>query len=235
MSSPASASPDTFIDILEDPIGVSETHLFTLRMSTDNLGYYEAMRVEVYLVELDWQTGAETTYLIDRFVRSSDYAENGEILGYSIKRDEGVELRDPYRIVQARGAVPWLAAASPVSSERSPQIASNPDSMVVQYWGDTEFLVSKTAIQARLDEVGAFMAENVVDHPRSSTMTTRQYFADRRGSVDNCQPEELLDFWVPGRARLPMLLRISCASDEDSERTSLVVQLPPADGVEAGK
>lgn len=56
MVEPASASPDTFIDFAEEPIAVSKEHLFLLRASTDNLGYDEASRVEVYFVQVDWIT-----------------------------------------------------------------------------------------------------------------------------------------------------------------------------------
>ncbi len=232
-AAPVAASPDTFIDLVEDPIGVSEDHLFLLRVSTDNLGYYEASRVEVYFVQIDWETGEETTLLVDRFVNSMDYDENGEAQGYSIKRDEGVEPRSPHILMVERGGIPWIAAHRPWSLSGPPPVSDQPDWITVQH-GSTH-RISREAIQQRLDAQQAFFVANVAEHPRSSSMTTRQHFDARMISAANCASDGVLDYWVPGRAKLPLLMRVRCEYDEDSEQTSLIVQLEAVPEAIAGE
>lgn len=222
-STPTLASPDTFIDLVEEPLGVSEDHLFLLRVSTDNLGYYEASRVEVYFVQIDWETGAETALVVDRFVRSMDYDDSGEAQGYSIKRDEGLEPRSPYLLMSERGGVPWIAASRPANLSDPPVIRDQSDWITVTYGGAHR--ISRDAIQDRLEAQKAFFLANAAEHPRSSTMTTRQHFEERTISVASCASDGVYDYWVPGRAKLPLLMRVRCASDEDSEMTSLIVRL----------
>lgn len=233
MAAPVAASPDTFIDFVEDPIGVSEDHLFLLRVSTDNLGYYEASRIEVYFVQIDWKTGDENTLLVDRFVKSMDYDENGESQGYSIKRDEGVEPRSPHILMVERGGIPWIAAHRPWIFSVPPVVSDQPDWISVQHGGT--YRISREAIQDRLDQQKAFFAANVVDHPRSSTLTTRQYFEERVISADKCVSDGVFDYWVPGRRELPLLMRVRCAYDEDSEQTSLIIKLEAVPEALAGE
>lgn len=232
IATPAFASPDTFIDFVEEPIGVSEEHLFLLRVSTDNLGYYEASRVEVYFVQVDWETGEETTLVVDRFVKSMDYSEDGEAQGYSIKRDKGVEPRSPHILMTERGGIPWIAASRPANLSGPPVVSDQPDWITVQYGGTHR--ISRDAIQLRLEKQKAFFLANVADHPRSSTMTTRQFFEERTISAARCASDGIYDYWVPDRSKLPLLMRVACAWDEDSERTSLIVQLQPAGDVGEG-
>lgn len=233
VASPASGSPETSIDIHEEPVGVSESHLFLLRVSDDNLGYHESKRVEVFLVAIDWETGDEQATLIDRFVKSADYGSDGDYQGYSIKRDSGVEPKSPHQILVSRGAVPWLAAHRPVSVEVPPQISADIEAIRVRFGQNQPYQISRAAIQRQLDRQRAFMASNVADHPRSSTMTTRQYFEDRQISASDCRPDRLLNFWVPDRTKLSFLMRVICAADDDGNQTSLVVQLQTASDDEA--
>lgn len=230
LSAPAFATPPTVIDVHEEPAGVSETHLYLLRVSTDNLGYYEASRVEIYLIAVDWRSGAEEAILIDRFVRSSDYSEDGDFLGYSIKRDEGIEPASPYQIITDRGAMPWFAVSRSPSVSNPAEITSDADQISAQFGVNVPLVVTREALQDALDRQSAFMVQNVADHPRSTTVTTRQYFDWREPSAADCRPVRLLDYWVPGRAELPLLMQVNCSVDEDEGETSLVVQLRPADG-----
>ncbi|KWV91610.1 hypothetical protein AUC45_10335 [Erythrobacter sp. YT30] len=225
IAAPLSASPDTFIDFVEEPIGVSEDHLFLLRVSTDNLGYYEASRVEVYFVQIDWETGAETTLVVDRFVKSMDYDENGEAQGYSIKRDEGLKPRSPYLVMTERGGIPWIAAHRLWKLSAPPVVSDQPDWITVQHGGSHR--ISRDAIQDGLEKQKAFFVANIADHPRSSSMTTRQHFEERTISAAQCASDGIYDYWVPGRSTLPLLMRVRCAFDDDSEQTSLIVQLRP--------
>lgn len=226
VASPASAAPDTMIDIHEEPIGVSETHLFLLRTSKDNLGYYEAMRVEMFLIIRDFASGEESHVVIDKFVHSSDYSDEGEFEGYSIKRDAGVEPVDPYRFLQERGALPWPAVSYPERFEYGPKITMGADAVEVQFGSTPPLTISRVQIQEKLDRVKDFMAHKVTDHRRSSSMTTKQFFEWREVQAKHCYSAELLGFWMLGQGNRPYLMRVDCAFDGDSETTSIVLPLP---------
>lgn len=225
-TSPANASPDSFIDMHEEPVGMSATHLFLLRTSTDNLGYYEALRAEIFLVVQDLQSGGEEVIVIDKFVHSSDYSDDGELTGYSIKRDAGIEPVDPASVLRARGALPWVAIHRPTGFEALATITMGEQAIEVQIGGNTPLRLSREAIQAKLTRMGRFMADNVADHPRSSSMTTKQHFEGREVTAAQCHSAELLDYWMLGQRNRPHLLRVHCAYDEDSETTSVVMRLP---------
>lgn len=225
---PAYASPDIMVDIHEEPIGISETHLFLLRTSKDNLGYYEALRVEMFLLIRDFASGEETHVVIDKFVRSSDYTDDGEFTGYSIKRDAGVVPVDPYTFVRERGALPWPAVANPAPFEFPPRVGIKEGVVEVQFGSNPPITLSREKLEERLAHVQQFMVVNVADHPRSSSMTTLQYFAQRQVSPDHCHSGEVLEYWLHGKGKHPHMVQVHCSFfDRDGETTSVVVELPP--------
>lgn len=227
LAAPAFASPDTMVDIHEEPIGVSETHLFLLRTSKDNLGYYEASRIEMFLIIRDFASGEETHVVVDRFVRSSDYTDDGEFTGYSIKRDAGVDPVDPYALIRTRGALPWPAVANPTPFEFPPKIRITSGEVEVQFGSNPPITLAREKLQERLAHVQQFMAEHVADHPRSSSMTTKQYFEGREVSADQCHSGEVLNYWLHGKGKHPHMVLVHCSFvDSDGETTSVVVQLP---------
>lgn len=228
LASPGYASPDSFIDIHEEPIGMSETHLFLLRTSTDNLGYYEALRAEIFLIVQDLQSGAQEVIVIDKFVHSSDYSDDGELTGFSIKRDVGVQPIDPASVLRARGALPWAAIHRPPGFAPLATITMGEQAIEVQIGGNLPLRLAREAIQEKLTRMGRFMADNVAEHPRSSSMTTKQHFEAREVKAAQCHSAQLLGYWMLGRGNLPYLLRVHCAYDEDSETTSIVMALPEA-------
>ncbi|MEP1420852.1 MAG: hypothetical protein ABJK59_03665 [Erythrobacter sp.] len=228
LASPANASPDTFIDIHEEPVGMSGTHLFLLRTATDNLGYYEALRAEIFLIVQDLRSGEEEVIVVDKFVHSSDYTDDGDLAGYSIKRDAGIESIDPYSVMRARGGLPWTAALTVPKSTPTAKITMVDGAVQVQFDTGPALRITREDIQAKLNHVGRFMAENVADHPRSASMTTRQFFEERTVSAEQCYHAEWLGFWFLGKGNKPPLLRVHCAYDDDSETTSVIVRLPAA-------
>ena len=228
LANPAIASPDTFIDIHEEPIGISGTHLFLLRTATDNLGYHEALRAEIFLIVQDLRSGEEEVIVVDKFVHSSDYTDDGDLVGYSIKRDAGIESVDPYRILRARGALPWTAALTAPKSSPTAKITMHDGAVQVQFDAGSALRITHEDIQAKLNHVGRFMAENVADHPRSASMTTKQFFEERTVSAEHCYHAESLGFWVLCKGDQPPLMRVHCAYDDDSETTSVIVQPPAA-------
>ncbi|MDY7097513.1 MAG: hypothetical protein SXU28_05190 [Pseudomonadota bacterium] len=225
---PANATPDTVIDLDEQPVGASETHLFLLRVARDNLGQYEATRVEVFLVAQDWRSGAEEVWVIDRFVKSMDYSDGGDPLGYSIKRDEGQTVGNIHRIIADEGGMPWQAVQRTVNQRTRLNFASDSEAMRFSFGTDARFAVTRDALQGRLDQVTDFFAERMVDYRRHSTVPTRQYVSERGISAGDCRVDRVMDFWVPGRAELSPLVKFDCASSPDDPRTSVVVQLQPA-------
>ena len=225
LSAPASATPPTVIEVLEEPVGVSETHLFVLRVSTDNLGYYEAVRVEMYLIARDWKTGEEDATLIDRFMNSSDYSDEGEILGYSIKRDEGVEPANLQTLITDRGGMPWIAAQRPSDASDHARVENGTEDIRIPMVDRAAPKITRAEIQRQLDRQRLFLAANVADHPRSSTMSTRQHFEERRVSAEHCRFEKMLQFWIPRRSEYPLLMQLRCDEYPEDGITSLVVQL----------
>ncbi|MBV7258846.1 hypothetical protein [Erythrobacter crassostreae] len=223
-AAPAHATPPDVIDIHEWPFGVSNTHLFVVRTSNDNLGLYESLRVETFLVAIDLKSGAEKMWVLDRLLQVRDYADDGEPLEYVTKRDEGLEPINPYAVLTEYGAVPWDGVSRIGSTWLEPQIAQDEASITVTYGEDTTFRATAEELANKLERVHTFMTENVADHPRMSTISTRGMFADRGIPVTACSPQEVLDFWSMGHGP-GKLVRVVCTMGEDEGVTSMVVRL----------
>ncbi|MCK0129502.1 hypothetical protein [Erythrobacter sp. F6033] len=228
ISAPASATPPDVIDIHERPFGVSDTHLFVLRSSSDNLGLHESLRVETFLVAIDLKSGAEKMWVIDRLTQYRDYAENGDQLDYVTKRDDGLKLVNPYAVLIEYGAVPWDGVTRIGSGWIEPQIVQSEAAITVTYGEDTTFHVTAEALASKLDGLHTFMTKNVADHQRLSTISTREMFADRGIPVTACKPQEVLDYWSMGEGP-GKLLRVVCTLGEDDGVTVMVVPLEDVD------
>jgi hypothetical protein len=56
LTTPAQATPPDAMDVSDELFGISETHLFLLRHTDDNLGQYAASARHVFLVAVNLKT-----------------------------------------------------------------------------------------------------------------------------------------------------------------------------------
>lgn len=220
---PALATPPDIIDIVETPFGLSETHLFVLRSSSDNLGLYDSMRTETFLVAVDLATGEDEFWLVDRAERTLEYDEDGNPLDHVVKRDQDVTLANPMSILSERGGLVW-SAIEPVLVE--PTLGETETGYTLSYPGGTTFGIDKTAIAQRFARMTTFMAENVADRRRMSTMSTREVFAGRFVSADDCKPGDVLESAAMRAYPAFQIVRVDCTTDVDDGITAFVSVWP---------
>ena len=225
LCSPAHATPPDVIDIREQPFGLSETHLFVLRSSSDNLGLYESMRSETFLVAINAETGEEEHWLIDRTIRSSQYSDDGEMLGYTVTRDEGVESINPFTILTERNAAPWSAVSQTGRLDIQAKFArAGGNAWQASYPSGQVFEVTDAALAEQLDQTRVFMASNVADHPRMSTLTTRGLFADRTIPLETCEPGMVFNHYALSKPGEELLVRMDCSDRDELGVTSIIVR-----------
>lgn len=220
---PADATPPDIVDIVETPFGLSETHLFVLRGSADNLGLYDSMRVETYLVAIDLKTGEEEFWLVDRAERHLDYDREGNPLEHVVKRDEDISRSNPMEILAKRGAFAWSAIAPTL---RMPEREETADAYSMTYPGGPVFRIEKAAIAQRFDRLTRFMVDNVADRERMSTLSTREVFAGRFATSDHCKPGAVLESAAMRAFPTYQIVRIDCTSDADDGITAFVSVWP---------
>ncbi|MEM8724572.1 MAG: hypothetical protein AAGE86_03530 [Pseudomonadota bacterium] len=227
---PASATPPDITDIIETPFGLSETHLFVLRGSTDNLGLYDSLRVETFLVAIDLKTGEEQSWLVDRAERRMEYDQAGNPLEHVVKRDEGISLVNPLEVLAERGGFAWSAITPTLVK---PERAETQTAYSLTYAGGLTFQIEKEAIARRFERVTTFMAENVADRSRMSTMTRRRVFAERFVSAEDCKPGNVLESAAMRTFPSYQIVRIDCTRDIDDGITAFISVWPAVEN-EAG-
>lgn len=221
----ALATPESVLDIREEPFGLSDTHLFMLRSSSDNLGLYESLRSESFLVAIDLETGAEEHWLLDRMVRSSDYSDDGELLGYKVVRDAGLDPVNPFAVLSERSALPWSAMTQTGWYNIKAEFArAASGSWQASYPSGQVFEISDAALTQKLASVGTFMAENIADHPRLSTISTQQLFADRMVPLDTCAPVAVFNHFALNKPGTQLLVQMDCSDRDEVGVTSLIVR-----------
>jgi hypothetical protein len=223
---PAMATPETVIDIREEPFAASQTHLFVIRTTGDNLGLYEVLRTESFLIARSFATGAEEVWVLDKFVRRADYDETGEPAGFVSVRDEGVEPVNPFLIAYDRGAVPFAALRR--EPWAPPSIRQTAEGIGLTFPDGSVFKISSERLANRLRHLREAVAAQIADHPRHSLFTTRGIFAQRRIKPSSCRVNEVLDYWGPDTFAQHRLLRLLCDDGEELGVTSLVVKLDRA-------
>ncbi len=220
---PAFATPPDIIDIVETPFGLSETHLFVLRSSSDNLGLYDSMRTETFLVAIDLSTGEEEFWLVDRAERTLEYDVDGDPLDHVVKRDAGATVINPISILTERGGLVWSAIELTLVE---PTLGETETGYTLSYPGGITFGIDKTTIAQRFARMTTFMAENVADRRRMSTMSTREVFAGRFASADDCKPGDVLESAAMRAYPVFQIVRVECTSDIDDGITAFVSVWP---------
>ncbi|MEL7445009.1 MAG: hypothetical protein AAGK02_04265 [Pseudomonadota bacterium] len=224
-ASPANATPPDVIDIREEAFGINATHVFVIRTSGDNLGTYESMRAESFLAAIDLETGEEELWLLDRLKRSMDYSAAGEPLGWVVERDEDLIPVSPFAVLAERKAIPWNAVSQDGGDLIAPGLSQDAEAISVIYSHGSVYRVSKERLESRLSKLAASMAENVADHRRMSSITTRQIFADRSIPLATCKPDRVLENWALGGRAKHRFLRVNCSDFDEVGVTSVIVRL----------
>lgn len=225
------ATPPDVIDIREDTFGHSPTHLFVIRTSRDNMGLYESLRVESFLIAIEVATGNEEVWVLDRMRRDLDYSDDSEPLGPIVRRDEGQDFVNPYAVLEQRGGVPWAAVSieNPAASA-GPTIVQNDNTITATDVNGGQYAVTLDNVADHIAGVGAMMAKNIADAPRMSTLTTRSLFEERSVGVENCRATNVLDHWDGKYPAAYRLIRMVCSDFDEDGRTSLLIRAPYVEG-----
>lgn len=219
------ATPPDVISIDEEPFGLSDTHWFFIRSSSDNLGLYESYRLESFLVAIDRKTGEETSWVLDRMTQRSAYSEDGEFQGYEVKRDADLEHANAHSLLAQYGGVLWSALSYREGVLTPPEITDTGDTYQAAYGDDRVFQITKARLDEALKKRAAFMAKNVSDTPRMASITTRQLYADRSIPLETCRPDRVLEFWSFNHNPEQKLLRVLCSDVDGVGETTAIITL----------
>lgn len=227
------ATPPDMVTIDDTLLGVSDTHVFILRSTGDNLGLHQAWRTETWLVVLDPSTGAEELLPVHAITRRSEWL--GENRGDDITLDGGLPegAVNPFAAMAERGGVPTLARGNDADA-RSREILPVDGLLLDAPGGPYSYALPLAKALGRARASVTALAERVEDVDRMSTLSTRQYYRDKTFSADVC---EFTTFgWtvrVDRGTRHFQPMRMSCTDPDSMTTTSLIQFLPARDEAEA--
>lgn len=219
---PALATPETVIDVRDEPFGLSARHLFVLRTTTDNLGLYESTRIETFLVAIDLGTSKEEYWPVYRALKTTDYDDTGKDLGVVIRPDETTDLADPLAILAAHGGIPWGALYFPKHVNADFQVSETGSAFVLDQTTPPPLSLKKSDVAERLAAMSGALAEQVSNYPRMSAMQTTDFFADRLIDPKTCTPGQVFRPHPPFRSAEAIAIRLDCTANEDIGNTSVI-------------
>ncbi len=218
LSGPAAATPPDVIAIEDSLFGISATHAFVLRQTSDNLGSHYSDRRETYLVAINLETGEEQLWPVYGATRTTDFGETGDDDRQVVTVDPRREMVDPYAVLEARTALPL----SEYGGESYLELTDDAHTVRIVHPGGWRFTLSKAGSFARMESSLAGLAARMADLPRTGTMSTRQFYNDRTILPESCGYSAIAGFYSFYTERPAQLVRVTCHDGEEMEITSLI-------------
>ncbi|MEP2735536.1 MAG: hypothetical protein ABJP34_04485 [Erythrobacter sp.] len=228
LAAPASATPPDAMDVSDELFGISETHLYLLRHTDDNLGQYTTSARHVFLVAIDLKTAEEEYWKVSLTVRGEKWDEDGNSVGIVTQRAYRPIESNPYDILGERGARPISAAALRAYPFPKGEITADADSVkVAAEFGPTYTMPRKLA-EARITASNRNVSLRIWEPVRMSrAYTTKQAWADRKVPLDGCAFSDVGRIWVSSETPRVQLVRATCADEDETGMTSVIFVLPP--------
>ncbi|TKW67751.1 MAG: hypothetical protein DI616_05415 [Paracoccus denitrificans] len=172
----AQATPPDQIHVFDELFGVSDTHVFVLRRSRDNLGLHDAEMRNTALVAIDQQTAAEQLWPILRIHSQPDYDKDPDGLTMKTDRLALPGAVDPVAKLEELGGRPFSDQPSPDS--RIFGYAPNTGNFDGAIWGftledGTRFNPDPATLQDSVSGALDQFAQALGDYPRFGPITAR--------------------------------------------------------------
>ena len=222
----AAATPPDVVTVTDTLLAVSDTHLFLLRSTGDNLGLHTAWRAETFLIALDPLTGEEEIWPVHAVTQTQEWLGEDERdkIVTATSRAEGAV--DPFAIIAARNGIPVLGMAGE-ARERERQVFVFDGDLVDAPGAGRTFRMSLALALARAQTSLMAVAELVDDTVRMAPVSTRDLFREKRATAEHCSFTAF--GWTMrfhGNTELFQPVRITCDDDEMMDRSSLIQLLP---------
>ena len=228
----AHATPPDAMDVSDELFGISDTHLFVLRHTDDNLGQYTKSARHVFLVAVDLKTAEEEYWRVSLTVRGEKWDEDGNSVGMVTERQYRPNETNPHDILGKRGGLPLSAAVLRASTFLKADFTAD-DGYVKAVTGSGEtyeqtYQLTAKQVTARITASNRNLGQRIWEPARLSRQyTTKQAWADRAVPLDQCTFGDVGRIWVSPEKPRVQLVRATCADEEETGVTSLILVLPP--------
>lgn len=223
---PARATPPDVLTLHDTLFGVSDTHVFLLRTTEDNMGRYIPGLSDIYLVAKNAQTGKdETLWPVTRTMRDSrentltgktenvlvQYSMEGRVNPYAILAEEGGRPVPPTLDRPEFNSKVELTDALVIGGERPVRLEG--DALIAQLYG----AINKTAA-------------SLVEYPgggdaRLAPVTARELLEDPSYTLENCAVEGLANVSRTDDDPTFRLALLRC--EDEMDHVTLFVVIPP--------
>lgn len=226
VATPAAATPPDVIEIEDQLFALSNDTVFVLRSSTDNLGVYYSLYRETWLVAIDVESGAETSWLVWRGRRDTVFGEDGSDESLAVTLIDREAWHDPMQVIGDAGAE--LVLGDDRHARETEPLVANAAGMFdvsIDYW--PHFAWQRGAALDRARRSVATLAANVAEVDRLAPVTTAELFAMREVDWDSCQFRQH-GYPRGAGANSYLLVRVDCEGMDNGERTSLIQAVSPS-------
>ncbi len=228
LTAPAHATPPDAMDVSDELFGISDTHLFVLRHTDDNLGQYTKSARHVFLVAIDLKTAEEEYWRVSLTVRGERYDESGAPLGMVTQRQSRPNETNPYDLIGKRGGLPISAAALRAFPFPKAEILVDTKTVSVKAEFGPSFAMKRALANERITATNRNLGQRIYEPVRlSRQFTTKQAWADRTVPLDQCKFSDVGRIWVSPEKPRVQLVRAMCAEEEETGVTSVILVLPP--------
>lgn len=227
LSFPASATPPDIMNVRDDLFGMSQNHIFVLRMTADNLGLHITGRNDVLLVATEITTGRETLWPVYRIYRGPDYATDDTGLTERIEVESWDGARNPYDILAEYSGVPALAlAADPQQEREQPKVSLTNEALTIKYADGAKHRLETEALFAGLNDTRERLADAIGEYDRMAPITNRELLADFTFKVESCKAQDPISPRATASNTPVQLVRVACDDAGGMISTSHYVIVP---------
>lgn len=224
----AAATPPDVIDVTDELFGISQTHVFVLRHTDDNLGMYTVSARHVFLVAINLATAEEEYWPLFLAVRSERFDENANSVGMVISREYRPIEINPYDILGERAALPVGSAFNLASSFPKPVINVTADFVTATVEGKATHQLPRAVAEARIETSNSNLAQRVWEPARMYRQyTTKQAFAERKVALEECAYSDAGQLWTAIDKPRVQLVQATCSDADETGVTSVIFALDP--------
>lgn len=221
----ALATPPDIINVRDEFFGVSESSIFVLRITYDNLGLHDSAQRDVVLVALDRRTQEETSWPVYRARSAPDYEQDEAGATSRIDRLALPDAVDPFEMLGELGGMPVGAKDMGYHVAAEPEMRG--DAVVIAYDDGAEFRSDMgTLLQGVTVSLNA-LAERLGDYDRMAPVHTRDLLGDLAFRSDECRISDPHRFNIPWGTAPTLAARLTC-DDNEGQFISLLVLVPSA-------
>jgi hypothetical protein len=224
---PAFATPPDIVSVRDELFGLSDSHLFVLRTTSDNLGLYVTGRNDIFLVAIDRLTGSETLWPIYSLERLPDGGQDGDGTVETTTILTPLDAVNPFDKLAERQGVPWSVVMLLPAAEAGRVVEEvSPDAMTLSYSTGEVYTLSTAALTTGVTAALNLLANTLPDYDRMAPITTRSLLSDLEFAPQDCFMFGAVRATTTPTGAPLHLVRVTCALDDDAQIVSLIRVVP---------